>query len=112
MNARTDVLNRIRRALADVPDGERPEDVPVPRHYSRGGTPPAGSPEAVDLLTRRLADYGASVRLVTDDAVAAAVAEAVAARRADSVVMPHGFPRQWQAELAHERVLSDHPRVP
>ncbi|MGP3922971.1 LutC/YkgG family protein [Streptomyces sp. 8N616] len=136
MNARTEVLDRIRRALADVPEGERPEDVPVARHYSRGGSPPTGSPAAVKLLAERMADYGAVVRLVTADdvaggaeavgagvdsaasggaaygAVATAVAEALAARRAGCVVVPHGFPPAWRAGLPPERVLSDDPRLP
>ncbi|MBT2369143.1 LUD domain-containing protein [Streptomyces sp. ISL-10] len=112
MNARDDVLARVRHALADVPDGERPEDVPVDRRYSAGGTPPAGSADVVRLLVERLADYGASVRLVTAGQVAAAVARAVSARDARSVVVPRGFPPQWQAGLAAERVLSDEPRLP
>lgn len=112
MNARDDVLARIRRALADVPDDERPQDVPVDRRYSAGGTPPAGSPDLVRLLAERLTDYGASVRPVTSDEVAAAVAQAVSARGAQSVVVPRGFPPQWQAGPAAERVLTDEPRLP
>lgn len=112
MTAREEVLRRIRRALADVPDTEDPADVPVARHYSTGGTPPAGSPEAVELLRRRLIDYGASVRLVTAEETAAAVAQAVAARNATSLVVPGGFPPQWQTGLLPERVLSDDPPVP
>ncbi|MGW7467586.1 LutC/YkgG family protein [Streptomyces xantholiticus] len=112
MNARDDVLARIRRALADVPDDERPQDGPVDRRYSAGGTPPAGSPDLVRLLAERLTDYGASVRPVTSDEVAAAVAQAVSARGAQSVVVPRGFPPQWQAGPAAERVLTDEPRLP
>jgi L-lactate dehydrogenase complex protein LldG len=111
MSAREDVLSRIRRALADVPDTEAPADVPVPRHYSPGGTPPAGSQEAVKLLAERLADYGAAVQWVTAETVATAVARAIAVRGGDCVVVPRGFPREWQAGLAPERVLSDAPRL-
>jgi L-lactate dehydrogenase complex protein LldG len=112
MNARTEVLDRIRRALADVPDGERPEDLPVPRDYSTTGTPLPGSPAAVDLLAERLVDYGATVRLVTDGEVARDVHRALAARGADCVVVPEGFPQAWRSALAPERVLSDAPRLP
>ncbi|MGI5404765.1 LutC/YkgG family protein [Streptomyces sp. CA-135486] len=112
MNAREEVLNRIRRALTDVPETERPEDVPVARHYSPGGSPPAGSREAVELLAERMADYGAPVRLVTAETAATAVAQALAARGAGCVVIPRGFPPEWQGELAPERVLSDHPQLP
>ena len=75
--AREVVLGRIRRALADVPESERPEDVPVVRHYRAGGIPPAGSVEVVDLFAERLADYGAAVRLVTDEAAAITTAIAI-----------------------------------
>ncbi|MFF3248786.1 lactate utilization protein C [Streptomyces sp. NPDC002870] len=112
MNAREEVLNRIRRALRDVPESERPEDVPVLRHYSLRGSPPAGSRKTVEWLAERMADYGAPVRLVTAETAAAAVAQALAARGAGSVVIPRGFPREWRAELAPERVLRDDPRLP
>ncbi|MFI9251251.1 lactate utilization protein C [Streptomyces sp. NPDC053069] len=112
MNARTEVLSRIRRALADVPEDERPEDVPVTRNYSPDGMPAAGSPEAVELLARRLADYGASVRLVADGTVPTAVTRILAARDAACVVVPRGFPPAWQAELDPVRVLDDHPQLP
>ncbi|MET7937142.1 LUD domain-containing protein [Streptomyces sp. NPDC005322] len=111
-NARNEILDRVRRALGDVPNEERPEDVPVPRLYTSGGTPAAGSPDAVKLLMERLADYGASVRPVTADQVADAVAQAVSARGAPCVVVPRGFPPQWRAGLAPERVLSDQPWLP
>ncbi|MFF4210410.1 lactate utilization protein C [Streptomyces sp. NPDC001796] len=112
MNARTEVLDRIRRALADVPAGERPEDVPVPRDYSLGGMPPPGSSAAVDLLAERLGDYGSVVRRVAPDEVAGAVRQAVAARGADCVVVPEGFPGPWRSALDPDRVLSDTPRLP
>ncbi|OEU87407.1 lactate utilization protein C [Streptomyces abyssalis] len=116
--ARAEVLHRIRRALADVPDDERPQDVPVARDYSRSAPPGADPAQAAKLLAERLADYGAAVRLVPEDAVARAVADALAARGAARVVVPGGFPREWQAGLTTEgtgtpvRILSDDPRVP
>lgn len=116
-DARAEVLHRIRRALADVPDDERPEDVPVARDYARdhahGAAPTGADPaHAAKLLAERLADYGASVRLVAEHAVARAVADALAARPAGSFVVPRGFPLAWQAELSPERILSDDPQVP
>ncbi|HWM35641.1 MAG TPA: LUD domain-containing protein [Streptomyces sp.] len=111
-DARAEVLHRIRRALTDVPEDERPEDVPVARDYVRG-TPPGVDPaQAVKLLAERLADYGAAVRLVPEAAVARAVADALEARRAGCVVVPRGFPHAWQAELTPERILTDDPHVP
>ncbi|MFC4058610.1 lactate utilization protein C [Planomonospora corallina] len=116
MNAREEILGRIRRALADVPETERPEDVPVPRRYSTGGTPPPGSAEAVALLTDRLVDYRAAVRTAGPGEVAGAVAEALsgalAARGAGGVVVPEGFPAEWRAWPASVRVLHDDPPLP
>lgn len=112
--AREVVLGRIRRALADVPESERPEDVPVVRHYRAGGIPPAGSVEVVDLFAERLADYGAAVRLVTDEAAAitTAIAGALSARGARRVLVPPGFPEDWTASFTGVEVLSDEPRRP
>ncbi|WP_030230392.1 MULTISPECIES: LutC/YkgG family protein [unclassified Streptomyces] len=112
MNARTEVLGRIRRALADVPASEHPQDVPVPRQYSRGGAPPTGSAAAVELLAGRLAEYGASVHLVSTQEVASCVARLVAGLGAGSVVVPRGFPPAWRSALDPDRVLTDVPRLP
>ncbi|MFE9093384.1 lactate utilization protein C [Streptomyces sp. NPDC007264] len=107
--AREEILGRIRRALADVPRDESPADVPVPRDYEQGGTPPAGSAAAVALLAERLADYGAAVRVVTEDSVADAVAQLLSA--AVSVVVPPGFPPAWRSALPPGRVLADEPAL-
>ena len=55
MNARDDILGRVRSALAGVePDGAVP---PAPR----GAPVPAGDPALVDLFAERVADYRAVV---------------------------------------------------
>src|SRR2546429_775693 len=76
--ARDEVLARVRRALADVPAGESPEDVPVPRDYRRREATSAR--ELVEQLADRLRDYGAGVQSVAGPDVAAAVGRACAAR--------------------------------
>jgi L-lactate dehydrogenase complex protein LldG len=91
--ARDEVLARVRRALAAVPEGERPDDVPVPRGYVErepGGT--------VDRFVERVADYGADVRVVMAADVADAVAEACAAHGVDRVVVPAEIPPEWLSE--------------
>lgn len=112
MNARTEVLDRIRRALSDVPAAERPQDVPVPRQYSRGGPAPAGSAQTVDLFAGRLAEYGASARLVSEPEVASFVKRSVAGSGAGPLVVPEGFPPEWRSALDPDRVLTDAPRLP
>jgi L-lactate dehydrogenase complex protein LldG len=88
--ARQEVLARVRRALAAVPEDERPEDVPVPRGYLEHE--PEGT---VERFLERVADYGASVRVVAPREVSAAVGEAFAAHRARRFVVPADVPDEW-----------------
>ncbi|GAA1594592.1 LUD domain-containing protein [Actinomadura kijaniata] len=92
MNARDAVLARVRAALADVPAGERPADVPVPRGYDRARS----GPDLVELLVDRLVDYRAVVRRDVP------VAEAVAAF-GGRVAVPSGVPGEWLAGITPVR---------
>ena len=97
MSQRDLVLGRVRRALADVPREERPEDVPVARDYLRahGDRTPE---ETVRLLAVHLADYRARVHRCAQDGVAATVAGLLSARGARRVVVPPGVPSAWLPE--------------
>ncbi|GAA2066615.1 LUD domain-containing protein [Streptomyces albiaxialis] len=97
MSQRDLVLGRVRRALADVPREERPDEVPVARDYLRvhGARTPE---ETVRLLAVHLADYRARVHHCDGDGVAAKVAELLSARGARSVVAPPGLPGGWLPE--------------
>jgi L-lactate dehydrogenase complex protein LldG len=88
--AREEILARVRQALVDVPDGERPEDVLVPRTYLEqepGAT--------VERFLERVADYGASVRTVGPDKLADAVAEACRDQSVERLVVPEDLPADW-----------------
>lgn len=90
MTARDAILARVRNALADVPQAERPNDVPVPRAYRErepGGT--------VERLLERVRDYGATVRAVTPDGVATAVGDACRERGVTRLVVPEDVPAAW-----------------
>ncbi len=52
-SAREEILQRVRTALGDVPDGERPEDVPVERGYRTQSTGDPG--ERVTRFAERVA---------------------------------------------------------
>ena len=91
--ARNEVLRRIRAALADVPGGERPEDVAAAREYRRAGT--QSREELVDRFTDRLVDYKAGVRHVPAAGLPAAIAEACAARGVRRLVAPPDLPAEW-----------------
>ncbi|MFJ1796085.1 LutC/YkgG family protein [Kitasatospora griseola] len=90
MNSRQAVLGRIRAALADVPAGELPSDVPVPRTYRRSHTEPGE--DTVALFAERAADYRATVTLTTSTGLPEAIAAALTRRGATRIALPGGFP--------------------
>jgi L-lactate dehydrogenase complex protein LldG len=95
MSARDEVLSKIRRALADVPDTERPDDVAVDRGYRHAGYT-AGVLERFAAAVR---DYRAEVRVVDRQEVAATVASACPAGR---ILVPPDLPPEWRPEGALE----------
>lgn len=102
MNAREEVLARIRDAL-----GENPQVPAVPRSYRPAGEHPPGTPELVDLLEDRLRDYRAGVRRTAPDGVAQAVAAALAEHGHPSVVVPSGLDRAVVPDAAIDDPLMD-----
>ncbi|MGS2619709.1 LutC/YkgG family protein [Micromonospora sp. LZ34] len=88
MTGREIVLDRFRRALADVPDAELPPDVAVPRRYRAGH---AGTADLVELFAERAGDYGATVVRVRTDGVSAAI---TAALGTGLVAVPEEFPEE------------------
>jgi L-lactate dehydrogenase complex protein LldG len=90
MSSRDEVLDRVRRALKDQPDPQA-----VPRGYRGVGSATTNRDTLLELLTDRLADYGATVHQVPPGGVAAAIAAALERRGAHSLVIPVGFPSQW-----------------
>ena len=119
-DARTEMLSRVRAALAD-----RPDPPPVTRDYRTAGT---GSPSLtadapqealLDLLASRLVDYHALVRRATstaspasplaDAAIASAVATALAKRGARRLIRPPGLPPAWLASTPGTEPVDDDP---
>lgn len=105
--SRERILGRVRRALADVPRDERPEDHPVVRDYLRthGERTPS---ESLDLLAENLADYRALVHRVDTAGLPALLARLLAERGARRVVVPAGLPGGWLTDAAMD-ILSDAP---
>jgi L-lactate dehydrogenase complex protein LldG len=88
--ARDEILARVRRALADVPSDERPDDVAVPREYlvrEVDGT--------LERFVERVADYGALVQVVGSAAVSTAVGDACRSFGVRSLVVPSDVPSTW-----------------
>jgi L-lactate dehydrogenase complex protein LldG len=88
--AREQILESVRRGLADVPGNERPEDVPVPREYLER------EPEAtLDRFVERVVEYGSVVHLVSEGGIARAVEAASREFGVTSLVVPPGLPPEW-----------------
>jgi L-lactate dehydrogenase complex protein LldG len=87
MNAREEILGRIRTAVAD---GAAPP--PVARDYRTAETPrDLGADELLELLVDRLVDYRALVRRSTTALVAASVLAALTERGARRMAVPDGI---------------------
>lgn len=116
MNARDEILGRVRRALADVTETDPAVDVPVAWNYgqptSHGGVV-AGHDEVVETFIERVVDYKATVvRCAGDDeAIGRAVVEGLQAIGAKDAVLPAELPQPWRAavEASGVAVLSDEP---
>ncbi|GAB3456638.1 LUD domain-containing protein [Streptomonospora sediminis] len=98
--SRERILGRVRAALADVPPGEAPEDVPVPRDYS----PDHDQGETAALFVDRLEDYKALVHRAAPEELAECIARVLADRGARSVGAPHDAPGDWFAATGAEVV--------
>ncbi|WP_432253720.1 LutC/YkgG family protein [Streptomyces sp. HNM1019] len=95
LGSRALVMARIRRALADVPRAETPDEVPVERSYHRVHGDRTAA-RTVDLLAENLADYRAIVhRADAPSSLPALIARLLADRGATSVVVPPGLPEAW-----------------
>jgi L-lactate dehydrogenase complex protein LldG len=102
MNAREEVLGRIRTALG-------PDPAPPPavvRDYRLTDGRPPGDPALLDLLTHRLEDYKATVLRSGPDEVAATVAAALRTALGEHdpahVVVAPGLPAAWRPDGAVE----------
>lgn len=104
MNARDEVLDRVRRALAD-----RPEPLAAERTYRLAGSASTGSAALVDLLAGRLTDYRATVHHASEETVPAVVAECLASRGVHRLVVPAGFPSAWLAATDVDLVADEPP---
>lgn len=91
VDAREEVIARIRTALRD-----RPDTPDLPRTYHTADHPDGRTvDERLDLLTDRLVDYRAAVRRCPADDLPTVLAGALRDRGAQRVVVPAGLPSSW-----------------
>jgi L-lactate dehydrogenase complex protein LldG len=95
VNARAEVLGRIRRALADVTTTEPAADVPIDWEYARS-TP---MDDVLAQFVERTADYKATVRRVPAGDVPGAVADLLTGAGVASIVLPGGLEPAWRAAV-------------
>ncbi|AIJ24771.1 MULTISPECIES: LutC/YkgG family protein [Amycolatopsis methanolica group] len=113
MSAREQILERARRALADVTATEPELDVPVHRPPPRPGRPAA---QVLDLFAEQVADYRAVVERTTKTGVAGAIVGALHGRKPRAgagplrILVPPGFPAVYLP--AGIEPVADGPDVP
>jgi L-lactate dehydrogenase complex protein LldG len=97
MSARAEILERVRAGLADVPPGERPHDVDVPRAYGTGLD--LGSADVLAMFAERVAEYRATVHRVEGEAsLPEALGEACGRHDVRRLVVAPGVPDAWRPE--------------
>ena len=95
MNAREEILNRVRGALGDVVQPDSAVDVPIPWTYGR----PTEMPDILERFVEMTVDYKAVVRRVPTSGVAGAIAEMLVAAEVGSVALPAGLDAGWRAAI-------------
>jgi L-lactate dehydrogenase complex protein LldG len=95
-SAREEILRRVRRATHDVPQDERPEDVPVERGYRKEDDAPRE--EIVERFAERVAEYEATVHRVIETDLHREIAELLERRGVRQLVVPAGLPEGWVPE--------------
>lgn len=91
--AKETILWRVRRATRDVPEDERPEDVPVERSYREKDEAPRE--EIVARFAERTVEYKATVHRVKEDDLSGAIADALKRRGVEKLVVPPKLPEEW-----------------
>jgi L-lactate dehydrogenase complex protein LldG len=108
-SAKEEILRRIRRATHDVPEEERPEDVPVERGYRKEDDAPRE--ELIERFAERVAEYEATVHRVNADRLPEAIAEACQSRSVRRLVIPPGLPEEWIPESVETLRDAARPRL-
>ncbi|HEX5336386.1 MAG TPA: lactate utilization protein C [Propionicimonas sp.] len=109
MNAREEILNRVRSALVDVVQPDAALDVAIPWTYGRA----TAMPDVLERFVEMTVDYKAVVRRVPAEGVADAIAELLVGAGVGSAVLPAGLDAAWRAAVvgAGITVHSDEPQL-
>lgn len=102
------ILGNIRKALGNVPDGEKPEDVEVPREYHQKGE--RTGDEVITLFAERVGEYKATVKRIGHRELVKVIAESCSREEARKLVVPADFPKEWLPDSVSP--LVDNPANP
>ena len=91
--AKETILWRVRRATRDVPEDERPGDVPVERGYRDRDE--SEREEIVGRFAERAAEYKATVRRVREVELPGVIEETLRDRGVERLVVPPLLPEGW-----------------
>lgn len=90
------ILGNIRKALGNVPEDEKPEDVEVPRNYRRKGK--RTGDEIITLFAERVGEYKATVKRIDHKELTNVIAESCSREDVGKLVVPGDFPKEWMPE--------------
>ncbi|MBV7362889.1 lactate utilization protein C [Actinomycetaceae bacterium TAE3-ERU4] len=93
MDARREILNKIRAALAKSQDGPAPEP---PRNYRFSTEHEPGSKPVIDEMVEALIDYTAEVKVVSEAEIPEAIDHFLSDLEVKSVVVPGGLTEDWK----------------
>ena len=91
-SARKEILKRIRQGTEDVPESEKPEDVPLNRNYRTGVD--SSQAHIVELFAERVGEYKATVHRIKQDALAEQIAVSCRQQQVENLVIPPGIPEE------------------
>jgi len=94
VSAKSEILGRIRTALADVPDMTPVDDVPVPWEFGQAVNLP-GNGEILDVFVEAVEDYKAVVVRCAASELPQAIAKGLRATGASGVIVPDGLDPAW-----------------
>jgi L-lactate dehydrogenase complex protein LldG len=107
--AKETILWRVRRATRDVPEDERPENVPVERGYR--DLDDDEREEIVGRFAERVAEYKATVHRVSESALPGAIQGILRDRGVRRLVVPPLLPEVWLPEGVETLKDAARPRL-
>lgn len=109
MNARDEIMSRIRKSLADIVQPDPALDVPNPWVYGQ----PTAMPDILERFVEMTVDYKADVRRVPSAEVASLIKDMLLGVGVGSVVLPAGLDAGWRQAIAEAGITihDDDPQL-